>query len=149
MTIGGADRLLQEVRQELATMESRNHFVELVAEGSAPRERLAALACEELLIVPSDRRGFAFLAARFPEAPAGELFLSLAQGEGMALSHLGAFARALGLDASTISSYELLLRAQGGLSGVRGLRGMARPQRGPEPGGRGAAPQARSVGFVL
>ena len=106
MTIGGADRLLQEVRQELATMERRNHFVELVAEGSAPRERLAALACEELLIVPSDRRSFAFLAARFPEAPAGELFLSLAQGEGVALSHLGAFARALGLDASTISSYE-------------------------------------------
>ncbi len=49
MTIGGADRLLQEVRQELATMEGRNHFVELVAEGSAPRERLAALACEEFL----------------------------------------------------------------------------------------------------
>jgi hypothetical protein len=106
MTIGGADRLLQEVRQELATVEGMNHFVELAAEGSAPRERLAALACEELLIVPSDRRSFAFLAARFPDAPAGELFLSLAQGEGVALSHLGALARALGLDASTISSYE-------------------------------------------
>jgi hypothetical protein len=79
-------------------MEGRNHFVELVAQGSAPRERLDALACEELLIVPSDRRSFAFLAARFPEAPAGDLFLSLAQGEGVALSHLGAFARALGLD---------------------------------------------------
>ena len=101
-----AAALLEQVRGELAAQEAENRFVDLAAEGSLPRERLAALACEELTIVPSDQRSFAILAARFPAPPAGAFFLGLAQGEGLALSHLETFAAALGLDHPAIATYE-------------------------------------------
>ncbi|MGH2771440.1 MAG: transcriptional regulator, partial [Actinomycetota bacterium] len=80
-------------------------FVPLVAEGRAPREALAMLACEELRIVPSDRRSFALLGVRFSESPAGEFFLGLAEAERHALGHLRDFARALGLDQHAIAAY--------------------------------------------
>ncbi len=98
--------LVEELRRELAPGEVENRFVPLVAAGRAPRERLAAFACEELDIIPSDRRSFAFLAARFPESPAGDLFLGLADGEGLALRHLRAFSDALGLDARAVATHE-------------------------------------------
>jgi hypothetical protein len=101
-----ADALLEEIRRELATTDGENRFVDLVAEGRAPREGLGDLACEELLIVPSDKRSFAVLAARFPAPPSGDFFLGLSQGEGIALTHLGAFAAALGLDPPVIAAYE-------------------------------------------
>ena len=52
------------------------------------------------------KRSFAVLAARFPASPSGDLFLGLAQGEGIALTHLGGFAAALGLDPPAIAAYE-------------------------------------------
>jgi thiaminase len=101
-----AQELVDGIRRELEAEGTRNRFVELVAAGKAPREQLAALASEELLIVPSDQRSFAILAARFPEPPSGGFFLGLAQGEATALSHLGAFAAALGLDPRDVAAYE-------------------------------------------
>jgi len=101
-----AEALLEEIRRELVSTDAGNRFVDLVAEGRAPRERLGDLTCEELLIVPSDKRSFAVLAARFPASPSGEFFLGLAQGEGVALTHLGALAAALGLDPPAIAAYE-------------------------------------------
>src|SRR4051812_14039411 len=80
--------LLQMVRRQLAPAEGGNRLVPLVAEGRLPRERLAALAGEEYRIIPSDRRSLLVLAARFPQPPAVDFFVGLAQGESLALSHL-------------------------------------------------------------
>jgi len=52
----------------------------LLEAGAVPRERLTWLAGEQFRIVGSDQRSFALLAARFPDPPAGEMFLSLEQG---------------------------------------------------------------------
>src|SRR5262249_16451101 len=53
-----------------------------------------------------DQRGVAWLAARSPERAAGEMFLSLAQGELHALRLLADFAAALGWDERDLRAYE-------------------------------------------
>jgi hypothetical protein len=83
-----------------------NRFLDLLEAGIVPRERLRWLAGEEHHIVSSDRRSFAVFAARFPEAPSGELFLALATGEGEALKLLAEFAAALGWDERDLRAYE-------------------------------------------
>jgi thiaminase len=85
---------------------SRNRFVDLLEAGAVPRERLTWLAGEQLRIDSSDRRSFALLAARFPDPPAGEMFLSLAQGELRALQLLSDFAAALGWHERDLRAYE-------------------------------------------
>ena len=54
----------------------------------------------------SDQRSFALLAARFPDPPAGEMFLSLAQGELHALRLLSDFAAALGWHERDLRAYQ-------------------------------------------
>ncbi len=98
--------LLDTVRGELAPAEGANRLVPLVAEGRLPLERLAALAGEEYRIIRSDRRSFLVLAARFPDPPAVDFFIGLAQGETLALSKLLAFAAALGMDEAALEAYE-------------------------------------------
>jgi hypothetical protein len=88
-----ASDLLGRVREEVSA-PGRNRFVDLLEAGGVPRERLTWLAGEQFRIVGSDQRSFALLAARFPEPPAGEMFLSLAQGELHALRLLSDFAAA-------------------------------------------------------
>jgi hypothetical protein len=104
------DRLARELasraRAEIAAAATGNRFLDLLEAGAVPRERLTWLAGEEYRIVGSDRRSFALLASRYPEAPAGEMFLSLAQGETQALALLQDFAAALGLSEKDLSSYE-------------------------------------------
>jgi hypothetical protein len=68
--------------------DSRAPFLGALEAGQAPRSALEALAAEQHLVIPSDRRSFAQLAARFPEDPAGAFFLSMAEGEGLALGQL-------------------------------------------------------------
>lgn len=106
MTHHSAAELAERVRRELADASTANRFVDLLESGEVPRERLVWLAGEELRIVRSDRRSFALLAARFPDPPAGELFLALAQGEGQALTLLGDFAAALGESEKNLRTYE-------------------------------------------
>jgi hypothetical protein len=76
-----ASDLIGRVREEVSAGASRNRFVDLLEAGGVPRDRLTWLAGEQFRIVGSDQRSFALLAARFPDPPAGEMFLSLAQGE--------------------------------------------------------------------
>ncbi len=71
-----------------------------------PQERLTWLAGEQFRIAGSDQRSFALLAARFPHPPAGEMFLSLAQGELHALRLLSDFATALGWQGRDLKAYE-------------------------------------------
>ena len=101
-----ASDLIGRVREEVSAAASRNRFVDLLEAGGVPRERLTWLAGEQFRIVGSDRRSFALLAARFPEPPAGEMFLSLAQGERQALRLLSDFAAALGWRERDLRGYE-------------------------------------------
>jgi hypothetical protein len=94
------------VGREVSARAGRNRFVDLLEAGRVPRERLAWLAGEEFCIVGSDQRSFALLAARFPQPPAGEMFLSLAQGERHALGLLSGFAAALGWGEAELRAYE-------------------------------------------
>lgn len=106
-----AAELLRELRRELAATEQaiRGHrYLEAVEAGTVGEASLRRLACEQYQIVSADRRSFAHLAARFPEPPAGDLFLALAQGEGEALRLLDGFARSLGLEAEGLCRYRPL-----------------------------------------
>ena len=98
--------LIERIGQEVSARAGRNRFVDLLEAGQVPRERLTWLAGEEFCIVGSDQRSFALLAARFPEPPAGEMFLSLAQGERQALGLLSGFAAALGWGEAELLAYE-------------------------------------------
>jgi thiaminase len=111
MTSGtsSAAALIDEVRAELAPIEARlasHPFVSALAAGEVPTASLERFAGEQHWIISSDRRSFAYLTARYADTAAGELFLSLTQGEGTALGHLGGFAKWLGLDPGRLSEYE-------------------------------------------
>jgi hypothetical protein len=98
--------LIGRAREEVSAATSRNRFVDLLETGGVPRDRLTWLAGEQFRIVGSDQRSFALLAARFPDLPAGEMFLSLAQGELQALRLLSEFAAALGWQERDLRAYE-------------------------------------------
>jgi len=98
--------LIGRVREEVSAAASRNRFVDLLEAGDVPRDRLTWLAGEQFRIVGSDQRSFALLAARFPDPPAGEMFLALAQGELRALRLLADFAAALGWAERDLRAYE-------------------------------------------
>jgi hypothetical protein len=98
--------LIGRVCEQVSARASRNRFVDLLEAGAVPRDRLTWLAGEQFRIVGSDRRSFALLAARFPDPPAGEMFLSLAQGELHALRLLSDFATALGWGERELRAYE-------------------------------------------
>jgi TENA/THI-4/PQQC family len=98
--------VIDRARDELSARAGRNRFVDALETGDVPRERLTWLAGEQFRIVGSDQRSFALLAARFPQPPAGEMFLSLAQGELQALRLLADFAAALGWGEQELRAYE-------------------------------------------
>ena len=101
-----ASDLIGRARAEVSADASRNRFVDLLEAGGVPRDRLTWLAGEQFRIVGSDQRSFALLAARFPDPPAGEMFLSLAQGELHALRLLSDFAAVLGWGERDLRAYE-------------------------------------------
>jgi thiaminase len=104
-----ATELVGVARRDLADVEReiRSHrFFAALAEGRVPCDGLGEFAGEQYAILSSDRRSFAVLAGRFPQPPPGDLFLTLAVGEGQALGHLVAFAGALGLDEEALRAHE-------------------------------------------
>jgi TENA/THI-4/PQQC family len=105
-----AEDLVRRAREE--NPPGGNRFLDLLEISAVPRERLTWLAGEQWHILRSDRRSFALFAARFPESPAGDLFLELAAGEGVALGLLVAFAAALGRSEDDLRTYEPSPRAQ-------------------------------------
>jgi TENA/THI-4/PQQC family protein len=103
------DDVVEALRAEVAGVEGaiRSHrFLAALEAGAVDRERLREFAGAQRAIIASDRRSFAQLAARFPAAPAGDLFLALAQGEGEALGRLAPLCAALGADAAWLAAYE-------------------------------------------
>jgi hypothetical protein len=106
--VNAAD-LLAEARSELAPVEQAiraNRFLDALEAGGVERDRLTALAGEQWTIIASDRRAFGFLASRFPRGLAGDFFLSMAQGEGEALSLLRTYAVWARLDEAALERYE-------------------------------------------
>jgi hypothetical protein len=103
---------LETVRRQLGPAEGANRLVPPVAEGRLPLERLAALVGEEYRVIRSDRRSFLVLAARFPDPPAVDFFVGLAQGETLALGKLLDLAAALGMDEAALEAYEPLPACQ-------------------------------------
>ncbi|HLK78346.1 MAG TPA: hypothetical protein VKU77_32445 [Streptosporangiaceae bacterium] len=101
-----AAELIAQAREQVNAGAGGNRFVELLEAGGVPRDRLTWLAGEQFRIVGSDQRSFALLAARFPDPPAGEMFLSLAQGELTALRLLSDFAAGLGWGERDLRAYE-------------------------------------------
>ncbi len=104
-----AAELVAETQRELAETAAaiRSHpFLDRLRVRDVPEERLRALASEQHAIVSSDRRSFAQLAARFPAGLAGEFFLDLAVGEGIALGKLRGLADWLGLSDDDLRAYE-------------------------------------------
>ena len=104
--------LVDRARREIAAQDGGNRFVDLLEAGAVPPARLRVLAAELHGLVASDRRSQALLASRFPVAPAGDLFLALAQGEAEALALLDDFATAVGIGAADLAAHEPLPLAQ-------------------------------------
>ena len=100
------ERLVERAQQEIAKEATPNRFLDLLEAGAVPTERLTWLAGELHRLVSSDKRSFALLASRFPTAPAGDLFLTMAQGEAEALRLLTDFATAIGMDSTRLEAYE-------------------------------------------
>jgi len=104
-----AQALVDELRRELAPLETRirSHvFLRRLEAGEIGEDRLRAFAGEQYHVLRSDRRSFAQLAARYPDDPSGSVFLTLAAGEGEALSRLHQFAAALDLSNDSLVTYE-------------------------------------------
>jgi thiaminase len=98
--------LVTAARQQMSEQWVPNRFVGLLETGEVPQGHLRVLAGELHRLVESDRRSFALLASRFPSTPAGDLFLTMAQGESQALRLLLDFASALGMDEADLAAYE-------------------------------------------
>ncbi len=98
--------LVKRAQHEISAQAVRNRFLDLLDSGGMPTERLGWLAGELYRLVGSDRRSFALLASRYPAPPAGDLFLTMAQGEAEALRLLMDFAAALGMGKQELHAYE-------------------------------------------
>jgi thiaminase len=96
-------RLIERAQREISKTPAHNRFVDLLAAGEIPAERLSWLAGELYRLVGSDQRSFALLAARFP---ACDLFLAMAGGEAEALRLLTDFATAVGMTEQDLRTYE-------------------------------------------
>ncbi len=104
--------IVTRAKTEIAKQATGNRFVDLLEAGTVPEERLRWLAAELTRLVASDQRSQALLASRFPAPPAGDLFLTLAQGEAEALRLLDDFTSALGMRPAELAAYEPLPLAQ-------------------------------------
>ena len=102
---GKASQLLDAVRAELTPDAGHNRLVPAIDAGRAPLAAIGALATEELLIVPSDRRSFLTLAAHAVEPAAADFFAELGKGENIVLGTLPAMADAAGFDERVRAAY--------------------------------------------
>ncbi|WP_149550572.1 transcriptional regulator [Streptomyces marokkonensis] len=101
--------LMETTTRDLAPDPRANPLVPLIARGEADRGVLAALALEQRLVIPADRRAFLHLADRSAAEPdSAAFFTALAEGEALAGEYLEPFAAACGVDAARADAYEAL-----------------------------------------
>jgi hypothetical protein len=101
-----ARELLDAVHAELEPRDTENRLAPRIADGTAPRSVFAAIAAEELHIVPSDWRSLHTLASRSDAPVARAYFGGLASGEELALAKLAPLAAAAGLDDEAARAYQ-------------------------------------------
>ncbi|MGW7070828.1 thiaminase II/PqqC family protein [Streptomyces sp. NPDC054855] len=104
-----AQELLDDVVARLAPDPAANPLVPRLADGTANRSAITALALEQRSVIPADRRSFLHLAARSAEAGEAEceaFFRTLAAGETLAFDRLGSLVAACGVDASDAAAHE-------------------------------------------
>jgi hypothetical protein len=102
--------LLRTTTADLAPDPRSNPLVPRIADGTAPRSTLAALALEQSWVIPADRRAFGYLAERslVRDPEAAVFFGTLAKGEALAEERLPSFARACGVHQVRTAAYEPL-----------------------------------------
>ncbi len=101
--------LLQEIRQELASVEQavREHpYVRAVEAGEVRRERFRFFCGEQFYIIGSDLRSVALLVHRCRTRRSREFFLKILQGESAAWEALHPLARAFGMGEEELRAYE-------------------------------------------
>ena len=98
--------LLASIKAGTGGTPEDNPLVAAVTQGRAPLAAIAALAAEESIIIPSDRRSFLILAGRADEPTAVEFFAGLAQGENLVLPTVAPLAAAAGMDGAALAAYE-------------------------------------------
>ncbi|MGW6021330.1 thiaminase II/PqqC family protein [Streptomyces sp. NPDC055099] len=104
-----AQELLDDVVARLAPDPAANPLVPRLADGTANRSAITALALEQRSVIPADRRSFLHLAARSADAGESEceaFFRTLAEGETLAFDRLGALVAACGVDKADADAYE-------------------------------------------
>jgi thiaminase len=104
-----AQRLVEEIRRELAPVEQeirRHPYLAAIEAGHLRREDLACFAGEQHHIIRSDLRSVALLVNRFGATPSGPFFQAVLGGETAALAALGGFAAAVGMDDAGLQAYE-------------------------------------------
>lgn len=101
-----AQELLAGIRAGATTGAADNPFVAAVSRGRAPLSAVVALAAEERIIIPSDRRSFLTLAARADEPAAVEFLIGLAHGENLVLPMVTTLAAAAGADEAALTAWE-------------------------------------------
>ncbi|WP_052868484.1 thiaminase II/PqqC family protein [Streptomyces niger] len=102
-----ASDVLDSAVRALSPDPRANPLVPAIAAGEAPREVFTTLALEQHHVIASDRRSFRHLAGRAAaEPPVAAFFTFLADGERVALEHVGTLAAACGLTERDITGYE-------------------------------------------
>jgi hypothetical protein len=104
-----AQELLDSVTAELAPDPAANPLVPRLADGTANRSVITALALEQRSVIPADRRSFRHLATRSADAGETEcaaFFRTLAEGETLAFERLGDLIAACGVDKADADAHE-------------------------------------------
>lgn len=98
--------LIADARHRIGERTDQDRFLPMLEAGNIPESSLPRLAGALYHLVSSDMRSFSFLAARFPEGPAGELFATMADGEKEALRLLFDFTEVLDLSEADLGTHE-------------------------------------------
>jgi len=104
-----AEKLVEEIRRELAPVEQeirRHPYLAALETGRVRRDDLTRFAGEQHHIIQSDLRSIALLVNRFGATPARPFFQAILGGETAALTALGTFAAATGMDDARLQAYE-------------------------------------------
>lgn len=106
-----ARQLLHTLQRQLKPVEQQilaTAFLREIEAGRLPLDRIAAVAAEEFVLIPTEQRSFLLMARRWRDPVGAEdpFFLALARNGDGELQRLLAFASALGLSRSSLDGYE-------------------------------------------
>jgi hypothetical protein len=102
-------QLVEEIRRELDHVEQelrRHPYLDALEAGRLRREDLTRFAGEQHHIIQSDLRSIALLVNRFGATPSRPFFQAVLGGETSALTALGTFAAAVGMNDARLQAYE-------------------------------------------